>query len=108
MECLFDSQKLDYVNYLRHYSIILVPNCRGRLIATPVTQHVTLTSPFPDYAMLYVWNITATNRLSGLRITIDDNTPSSEQGPNCHQMRVFLFPGKGLLTTSESVSGRVT
>ena len=106
MECTFDSQNLlkETTQGITVYSTFPVSNCRGHLLATPVTQYVPLRAPFPDYTMLYIWNISATNRLSGLRITVKDNMLSSEHHPNCHQMRVFLFPGKGLFTMTESVS----
>ena len=73
---------------------ISVSNCGGQLLTTPLPQYVALPSPFPDYQILCRWNISAANQLSRLSITIDDNTPSSEQGPNCNQMLVFIFPGK--------------
>ena len=81
-------------NFNSSHSLFLVSNCGGQLLATPVTQYITLPSRFPDYGVSCTWNISAENQLSRLNITIDDNTPPYQQGPNCRSLEVKMFAGE--------------
>ena len=63
-------------------------------MATPVTGYVTLPSRFPDYGVSCTWNISAENQLSRLNITIDDNSPPYQRGPNCYSLQVRMFAGE--------------
>ena len=81
-------------NFNSSNSLFLVSNCGGQLLATPLTQYMALPSRFPDYGLSCTWNISAENQLSRLNITIDDNTPPYQRGPNCGSLQVKMFAGE--------------